>query len=228
MSKLRSVYFDNFESYFAAPDGAVAFTGLNSNTGWQPLTPGGDPFFSVSTTTPVEGLVSVMVAGVTVGTPEAIFVIRETTDGPVTTYEQRWRHQNTAAAYNVATNRPFWIWVENNAGGFPWYVEIHKNAVKVFDNAGLSASVFNPGTTEHDYRMTDDGAGNIELFIDGGSVHVGTAIAIAPTNIDRIVLSHHADPANGGFNIFTGHIDLINLLQKVTTTFNVARISVGK
>lgn len=228
MSKLRSVHFDNFESLFANTDGLVGLTGLNSDSGWQPLTSGADPFFSVSTTTPVEGLVSIAVGGVTVGVPEAIFVVRETSDGLIVSYELRWSHQNTAAAYNVATNRPFWIWVENNAGGFPWYVEIHKNALKVFDNAGLSASVANPGTTPHKYRMTDDGAGNIELFVDGGSVHVGTAIAIAPTNIDRIVMSHKADPANGGFNIFTGHIDLINLLQTVSATFNVARIAVGK
>lgn len=226
MSKLRTVYFENFEGLYATADDAVSIVGSSSDSGWKLKS--GNPYAAISTVAPIEGNVSVRFQGEQSSDWAIECVVRETSDGPITAYELRWRHKNYATAYPVATNRPFKMWVANVDGDFPWKVEIHKNSVKVEDNAGLSATLLDPSTTAHDYRLTDDGAGNIELFVDAVSEHTGTAIAIAPTDIDRVVAFQEQDPANTSYDIYTGQIDLVNLIQVVASTYNVARVFIGK
>ncbi len=233
MSKLRSVYFENFESLASGNDAAlvrlVDVNGVEGESGWRDLTAGDQAPFFVSTTNPIEGRVSVALQGPPAGGGAyATFVVRELTDGPITSYELRWKHQNAASAYPFSTNKPFNIWVENVNAEFPWFVDIHSDSVRITDNGGLSSSLANPGTSVHDYRLTDDGVGNIELFIDGGSVHTGTAITMTPQEVDRVALGHNTDTANTGLTIVTGRLDAVNLLQEAATGFNAARIFIGK
>jgi hypothetical protein len=224
MAKLVSLYQENFEACFASYNSPIETAANWYIAGASPNNPS---YFYVDATGAIEGTIGVLVQGPPGYNADIFHMFLHRIYGAIGAYEVRWRHQNTVAAYPAATNKPFYLGPKDKTMNVPWYIEIHSDAVKFWDGGGLSASIFAPGTTAHQYRVTDDGAGNLTVYIDGTSYYTGTAAVIA-NPIDRLGIGHAQDALNGSYNIFTGHLDDIEFVQSIATSFNVARIFVGK
>lgn len=220
---LRNAFYDDFEN--ADDYRNTNNMHLRAHGGWtvSPLGIGSAVLKLQESGIILQGIRSVSVEPDASGVATYTRVFTDILEAATNAYELEWTFQFTAAGFLQASGIGTRVEGRNQGGSAPWTVEMFRDQVIVTDNSGPSASVFNPGTGLHTYRMISTAGGALDLLIDTVSQFTGTAIAVSPTDVDRIALI--LDPE--ATQPLTGTFDIISFQYDVATTFNMGKLFVG-